>query len=199
MKQLLQHIEFEKLVRRVETGLSKDEAQSMDKHLLKCSECAGQLQKLKNFFSYSTQQSAETVPQATTANLLNVFKPKKPFEKISFAERLRGILTFDDWLPEFALNERLAFSDTRQILFQASNYDVDLRVNFFGGNCQVSGQIFPDCANGKIEISSAKVSEKASLNEYCEFVFPFIEEGVYSLRIDLENAVIEIPDISLLT
>jgi hypothetical protein len=199
MKQLLQHIEFEKLAQRVEGNLSAEEIQATDKHLLECTKCAGVLQKLENFLAYSSPKSFEPVPPATTAHLLNIYRPKKSPEKATFGERIRAILTFDDWLPEFALNERLAFSDTRQILFQAADYDVDLRINFFGGNCQISGQIFPDCASGQIEISSPRISEKASLNEECEFVFPFIEEGVYKLRIDLENAVIEIPDISLLT
>ena len=202
MKQLLEHIEFEQLVRRAGGGLSEIERRKTTAHLSVCADCAAQLRKLENFFAYSMQENFAPVPQATTARLLNVYQPKKPKKnhaRASFGQRVLGTLIFDDWLPEFVLHERLAFSDTRQFLYHASDYDVDLRVNFSGGGCRVTGQIFPDCASGQIEISSNKISEKVFLNQYCEFVFPVLEEGVYNLRIELENITIQISDVSLVT
>ena len=203
MKQLTQHIEFEKLVGLAESNMTANELQNMDEHLSECSHCVGLLQKLENFISYSQQQTYEAVPQPTTANLLNIFQPSKPIIKQTFTERLRGILTFDDWLPEFAVNERLAFSDTRQMLFRAADYEIDLRLNFAAGRCQINGQIFPDCAGAKVEISSEnfadKVSHKVLLNEYCEFVFPFVAEGIYDFKIILKDKEIEIPQIAFVS
>ena len=195
MKQLLQHLEFDELVRISEENLSNSE----DKHLADCGECQSNLQKLQNFFAFAESSQKESVPQATTAHLLNIYQPSKPQEKATLKQRLRGILTFDDWLPEFAVNERLAFSDTRQMLFRAGDFEIDLRLNFASGKCQINGQIFPDCAGAKVEISSNNFAEKVSLNEYCEFVFPFIAEGVYDFKIVLKDKEIEIPNITFVS
>lgn len=195
MKQLLQHIKFDELVRRAEGNLSNSE----DKHLAACAECQTNLQKLQNFFAFAEFSPQESVSQATTAHLLNIYQPSKPKEKATLKNRLRGILTFDDWLPEFAVNERLTFSDTRQMLFRADAFEIDLRLNFAAGKCQISGQIFPDCADGKVEISGEDFKEKVSLNEYCEFVFPFIAEGIYDFLITLKDQEIELPPISLVS
>jgi hypothetical protein len=203
MKSLLQkHIKFEKLVSRAERILCENEVITQNEHLSVCADCSENLRKLENFLAYTSQNNLveSTPPQRTTANLLNVFQPKKnPTAKKSLAEKILGVLTFDDWLPEFAVNERLAYSDTRQMLFRASDFEIDLRLNFFGGKCQVSGQIFPDCnmSEGMIEISSESVGEKVFLNECCEFIFPFIEEGIYDLRLDLGLETIELTGVSL--
>ncbi len=188
----LQHIKFEQLVHLAEAGLSDKIA---DKHLAECAECRANLQKLQNFFAFAESHATETVPQAATAHLLNIYQ--LPKQKTSFAKRLRGVLAFDDWLPEFAINERLAFSDTRQMLFRADGFEIDLRLNFANGKCQPSGQIFPDCKNGEIEIVTNNFTEKVAFNEYCEFVLPFVSEGIYDFKIRLKNAEIEINQISL--
>ena len=107
------------------------------------------------------------------------------------------MLAFDDW--QTALNERFTFSDTRQLLYKAENYDIDLRLNFIGDKCQLSGQILPDCEGAAIEILSEKVCEKTELNENCEFVFPLVSQNIYDLRIHFKDFFIEIPNFSLLT
>ena len=195
----LPHIEFEELVRRAEGNLSD----FTDEHLADCAVCRTNLQRLQNFFEFAENNSTETVPQATTAHLLNVYQPPKRAKKEGFVTRLKGVLTFDDWLPEFAVNERLAFSDTRQLLFRADDYEIDLRLNFAAGRCQINGQIFPDCAGAEVEISSEnfadKVSHKVLLNEYCEFVFPFVAEGIYDFKIILKDKEIEIPQIAFVS
>ena len=197
MKQLLPHIEFDRLVRLAEGNLSEVELQKTDKHLAACAECQSSLQKIQDFLAFAEIKTSKIVPQAATANLLNIYQPSKQTKKESFVKRLRGVLAFDDWLPEFAVHERLSFSDTRQMLFRADVFEIDLRLNFANGKCQISGQIFPDCAGGKVEISSEDFTEKVSLNEYCEFVFPFIKEGIYNFLISSDDKKIEIPQISL--
>ncbi len=188
----LQHIKFEELVRRAESDLSD---KLVDKHIAECGECRANLQKLQNFFAFAETTATESVPQAATAHLLNIYHP--PRRKPSFTKRLRGVLAFDDWLPEFAVNERLAYTDTRQMLFRAKGFEIDIRLNFVGGKCQPSGQIFPDCTGGEIEIVTNNFTEKVTLNEYCEFVLPFVSEGIYDFKIRVKNTEIEINQISL--
>jgi len=194
----MKHIEFEKLITNFEGLLRDSETEEIARHLTECEKCAAEAGKLENFFAYVKADKSEQVSQATTARLLNIFQAKKfvAAEKQSWSQRLFAKLVFDDW--QTALNERYAASDSRQLLYRAAGFELDLRLNFYDGKCQLSGQIFPDCGkNSIVEIFSDKSSEKVLLNDYCEFSFPFLNEGIYNLRFSLNETVIEIENFSL--
>lgn len=197
MKDLSSHIEFEKLVERAERQSNFDEAQKI--HLTECEKCASDWRRLENFFSTARIEPVE-VPQFVTANLLNIFQKPKSNEKESLKKRLLGALVFDDWLPEFAVQERRSMLDARQLLYRAGDYEIDLRLTFDDrGECQLSGQIFPDCeTGGKIKIFSEKTSVETNFDANCDFVLPLVPEGIYTLRLEISVSEIVIESISLL-
>jgi len=194
----MKHLKFEKLVNNFEGSLSLAEEQEVSNHLRACMECGALGAKLENFFRYVSADKNGEVSQADTARLLNIFQPRQPArgEGESTVKKLLAALVFDDW--QAALQERLALSDARHLLYRAAPFEVDLRLNFSGGNCQVSGQVFPDCTlSATAEIFSAETSEMIFLNDYGEFVFPPLKEGVYKFRLNSGETVIEIENLSL--
>jgi len=194
----MNHPEIEKLVKNFEGLLSLTEQREVSEHLNECVKCAALGAKLEDFFSYVNTFKIEQVSQADTARLLNIFKPKNNASaKGKFSsKRLIASLIFDDW--QMTVNERFAANETRHLLFKAERYEIDLRVHFFGGKCRVSGQIFPDCSkSATVEIYSEETSEKIFLNNYCEFVFPPVQEGIYNFRISSGETILEIENLSL--
>lgn len=189
------HLEFERLVAASESA-SANFSNAERTHLADCAGCAAQVRKLRNIFALAPRDFDETVPQSATANLLNIYQKTKAKPRETLASRLAGLLVFDDWQPEFALNERLSFQDTRQFLYRAGNCDIDLRLNFADEKCFVSGQIFSE-NRATVKIYNAKFSLETNLNEHGEFDFPPIEQESFNLRIDLENEMIEINDIPI--
>lgn len=193
----MKHIEFEKLLEIYERGEVSDE--KITAHLRVCPKCAARAAKLKNFLIYSKTDKSEKVGQRVTANLLNIFQPRKKSarRKKSFAEKILAKLVFDDW--QIALNERHGFSDSRQLLFKAGDFEIDLRLQLTDDKCRISGQIFPSCEKGSVEIYSEDFRLETETDENCEFVFSPVEQGVYDLRFDLDSHSILIEKISLLT
>lgn len=196
----MKHLEFEKLVKSFEGFESPAEEREVSGHLRSCSECAAQAAKLESFFRYANADKNAKVSQADTAKLLNIFRPKRQVSarRDSKIKRLFANLVFDDW--QTALQERLAFSDSRHLLYRAGQFEVDLRLHFAGGSCQVSGQVFPDCtssAGANAELFSAETSAKVFLNDCGEFVFPALKEGIYNFRLDSGETTIEIENLSL--
>lgn len=194
----MKHLKFEKLVNNFEGSLSLAEEREVASHLRECGECGALAARLENFFRYASADKNASVSPADTARLLNIFKPRNapraPSESI--IKKLLAALVFDDW--QTALQERLAMSDARHLLYRADQFEVDLRLHFSGGICQVSGQVFPDCASSATaEIFSAGTSEKIFLNDYGEFVFPPLKEGVYNFRLNSGGTTIEIENLSL--
>jgi len=155
------------------------------------------MRKLEKLFSVAKLES-KAVPQFVTANLLNIYRQPKRVEKKSLAKRLFGSLVFDDWQPEFAVRERVSYLETRQLLYRADRYEIDLRLTFGSGKCQVSGQIFPDCAVGVIKIWSKNTAAEINLNEHCEFILPLVDEGIYRLQAEMSGETVEIQNLSLL-
>lgn len=194
----MKHPEFEKLIGKFEDSLPKREAEEISRHLIECEQCAAEARKLSDFYSYIKADKSEEVPQATTAKLLNIFRGKKTAtaKKRTFSIKLLAKLVFDDW--ETALSERYAAADNRQLLFRADKFELDLRLVFFGGKCLLSGQVFPDCGeSATVEILSENTRETVSLNDYCEFTFSPLEEGIYKIRFSFAEIAIEIENLSL--
>jgi hypothetical protein len=194
----MKHLKFEKLVNNFEGSLSLAEEQEVLGHLRACTECGALAAKLENFFRYVKADKNGEVSQADTARLLNIFQPRKTsgVEGESRIKKLLAALVFDDW--QTALQERLAMSDARHLLYRAAPFEIDLRLHFSGGNCRVSGQVFPDCtSSATAEIFSAGTSEKIFLNDYGEFVFPPVKEGVYNFRLNSGETAVEIENLSL--
>jgi hypothetical protein len=194
----MKHLEFEKLLSSFEGFQSRAEEMEVSAHLQSCAECAAQAAKLESFFRYVSADKNAKVSPADTAALLNIFRPKRKVSDRAGSplKRLFANLVFDDW--QMALQERLAVSDSRHLLYRAEGFEVDLRLHFAGGSCQASGQVFPDCSpSASAELFSAETSEKVFLNDCGEFVFPALKEGIYNFRLNSGETTIEIENLSL--
>lgn len=107
-------------------------------------------------------------------------------------------LTFDSRQAGSAFGLRSLRTASRQVLYSALDMAVDLRVTAQDDECIVAGQIIREwCAGGSVGISGATGSAEANLNELCEFTFPPLQSGNYSLRIRLPDVEIEITELDL--
>ena len=179
---MMKHLTFAILVDRFEGRLGASDVESISSHVAECPACEADYRKLDEFFGYVNLKPTEEVPQAATANILNIFERRPAVEKPreSVLSRL-GVLVFDDWTT--ALNERYAGMDSRQLLYRADGFDIDLRIEFVGERCIVAGQVFPECPGAELTLCSESLSVRAPLNEIGEFTFDPVETGDYSLRI----------------
>ncbi len=187
----MKHVEIESLIRKFERQLPVSKEQEITSHLAECGECRAEAVKMQDFFAYAEKHVTGEVPQATTARILNLYQ-RKPAVSETPADRRPSIasLIFDDW--QMALNERFSGSDTRQFLYRLGTYEIDLRLELVGTMCRVTGQIFPECAGAKVEISSATHSAAASVNEFGEFTIDPVPQDDYDVRISINDEVLAI-------
>lgn len=191
----MKHIEFPQLIEKFEGTLADAEVRAIEAHLSTCPKCAAEAGKLEGFFSFAEPHALEDVPQAVTARLLNIYQ--RPLRKSESVRRRipTALLIFDDW--NAALNERYSFGDSRQFLYRIGAYDVDLRLSLRENDCSLSGQIFPDCAGGTVELVSETASETISFNENCEFEFEPVPHGIYRLLVTVGEDELVIDDLPL--
>lgn len=125
----------------------------------------------------------------------NIFRSRIAQPKKSLVSRIVAVLQMDLSPNRAAFGERSASANqARQMLFQAGDVSIDLRIKKDENNLRVSGQILGgDYANCLVTLSTGENSFKIRANELCEFAFSEITEGNYrlSLQNDEQEIVLE--------
>ena len=113
--------------------------------------------------------------------------------------RVVATLTFDSnsQTPAYGVRSGTA-APARQLLFSAGDFDVDLRLAAGVEGWTVSGQVLGPCGGGEVEVEGAEgAGARAALNDLCEFTLPPVPEGVYTLRLRVDEVEVEVPSLSL--
>ena len=200
MKQIFNHLPFEKLADMAEGRLLADERMKAEAHANGCPRCAAKLTELEKVFSLvRTDESVDAPPEIMT-RAVNLFRPRAvaASSSPSLVERIVAALSFDSLQMRPAYGVRSGQAAARQLLYSAGESDIDLRVAPSGEDWVVSGQVLgADCAGGEIELKGATGETRARLNEQCEFRLPPVPAGTYSLRLRLTDMEVEVPELEL--
>lgn len=173
----IQHIPWEQLTDLAANRLSIDEVEQVRSHLAVCAKCASQWALLDE--KANNNRTSET--------------GREP----SFIKHVVAVLNFDSRQLSPAFGIRSGQSVARQLLFSVGEYDLDLRVAPDDGAWVVSGQVLGECEHGQVELRAEDFSERASMNDLCEFYLPRVPPGSYSLMVYISNMVIEVPKFEL--
>jgi hypothetical protein len=163
-------------------------------HLAVCKKCFTTYQKIAEFFDHADRIRSQAVPQATTARLLNIFRPGSKHSPASMNNNFPR-LVFDDWTS--LVFERHAGIDARQLLYRSGVYEVDLRLEFVDDKCIVTGQLLPEVSNAHIEVSG-QGGHRYSVNaDSGEFEFEPLDQGTYDITISINGQDIALSDVPL--
>lgn len=115
----------------------------------------------------------------------NIFRTRVVEPKKSIVERVLAVLQMDLSPNRAAFGERSASaSQARQMLFQAGDASIDLRIKQDEKGLNVKGQILGEgFANCAVRISNANNSYETQTNELSEFEFAEISSGTYNLKL----------------
>ncbi len=125
----------------------------------------------------------------------NLFKSRALEQKPGIIERIVGILN-QELKPDAAVTgERSATGgQSRQMLFQAGDNSVDLRVTKKGETFELRGQILGDgCEEASVKLGQTEIVP----DEFGSFVFTNVSEGSYELLIRGEDREIVLKGIDL--
>lgn len=188
----MSHIEFVDLLRTFEQPeASLSRRPDVTEHLSDCTKCSAVYQKLSDFFDHSRRVKAERVPQATTAHLLNIFRP---LPKRSPEKPAAAFLVFDDWTS--IVYERHSGIDTRQLLYRVGEYEVDLRLEFVEDRCLLTGQVLPDAPGARVDVVGTNGDFSSVLTELSEFDVGPLSQGIYEITISSSPSIV-IKDVPL--
>jgi hypothetical protein len=139
---------------------------------------------------------AQDAPSDSVKWAKNLFRARRAETKKSFAQKVFAVLRIDLSGATPAFGERSASAaNARQMLFQAGENAIDLRVaaseNGFDLTGQILGAGFANCA--------VKLGEfETTANELSEFKFAEVPAGIYALALRADEKEIVIEQLNLL-
>ena len=196
------HIAFERLADMVEGRLSVEESATERAHLDSCARCSAQAAELGRVATLMRADTSVDAPRDLVFDAVQLFRSRRAEAAPGLLRRIVAALAFDSSTrtPAFGVRSGQA-APARQLLFGAGDFDVDLRLAAGEEGWTVSGQVLGPCVGGRVEAFASGALDdpaaRASLNDLCEFTLPPVPEGVYALRLRLNDTEIEIPELSL--
>jgi hypothetical protein len=114
-------------------------------------------------------------------------------------QRIVAVITADIAPGQLAFGERSGSAgQARQILFEAGENAVDLRITSANGKFDIRGQILGDgFENADIELASGDTKFTAKADEMSTFSFGSVSAGDYSLTVSNDSAEIVIEQLTL--
>ncbi|HEX3557595.1 MAG TPA: hypothetical protein VHU19_00205 [Pyrinomonadaceae bacterium] len=203
MKLAPEHITFERLADMAEGRRAQEDSRKVSAHLAACPACAGRLAEVERVTDLMRADSSVDAPRDVLMNAVRLFDARPAREGLAAGvlRRLVASLSFDSSAAGLAYGVRSGQAvASRQLIFSAGDIDVDLRLAHGAQGWAVSGQVLGECGGGWAELGGAGDAEgaaRAELNELCEFALPTVPAGSYTLRLGLDDLLVEIPDLDL--
>jgi anti-sigma factor RsiW len=191
----LSHIPFHRLVDWVEATLSTEEQLQLQQHLERCSQCRDALAEVKQLISLMQSDQAIDPPPAVTARALRIFQPRVAAPAPSLLQRIVATLQFDTLQSPLAMGMRSGAAPSRQLLFRAGDYDLDLRLTPTENapTWTIAGQVLGgDKRGGHVEVQNDEQRVQAPLSALNEFVLPLLPSGEYTLMVHLADEEITV-------
>ena len=164
------HIPFARLADLAEGRLAPEEAAEARAHLSDCTNCSAQAAQLGHLSALMRADTSEDAPPELVASVVRMFRARRAQEEQpGLLRRLVAALAFDSSSLRPAFGVR-------------------------------SGQVLGPCTGGEVELVDAagSTAARAALNDLCEFtLLPPTPDGTYALRLRLDDAEVEIPELSL--
>ncbi|HSE32584.1 MAG TPA: hypothetical protein VLA93_13510 [Pyrinomonadaceae bacterium] len=196
MKTDFQHIPFAELADLAEDRITAENRGKSMTHLTECSKCQNELHRLEQLIQSMRSDRESDVPRDLVAYAIGLFGQRRQTATQSRVRRIIAALSFDSGLnlaPAFGV--RSGDAQSRQLIYSAAGFDIDLRVVPEGDRYIISGQLLgEDCAGTTITIESEEQSASADLSELCEFSLPPVMPGTYVVTIRTSDVEVQIPE-----
>ncbi len=164
-------------------------------HLTACAVCAADLAWLSRTIELMRSDRGELPPPQVTARAKRLIR--QVARPASLRQRLTAHLQFDSAHAPLAFGMRSAAAGPRQLVFDAGDYTIDLRLRPAGAQLSLQGQVLGTPALGSAQLSGAGASYAAELNSTSSFAMPPVQPGSYTLILALDTVDITIPDLQL--
>ena len=155
--------------------------------------------KIEHIIQRMLADKSTDAPVAAIKYAKNLYRARAAAPKASIIQRVLAVMQIDLAPNKAAFGERSAAgSQARQMLFDAGENAVDLRVTAIKNGFDIRGQILGDgFENGEIEIANNEMSVKVKIDKTSGFKVSGLPAGKYDLTIRGKNSEIVLEQLEL--
>lgn len=201
MKLFNSHLSIEQIADAIENPLAARERRMFQSHLENCPHCAREYNNLAHSINLMRADKAADAPPEALTFAKNLFRTRKQFlpRAESLTKKIWASLKLDVAPYSTVFGERSASGGAeRQMLFEAGDFDVDLRIHSGENDFILAGQILGEVPEQiSLELQNQNFSRKAAVSELGEFKIENIPAGSYDLNLRFGESEIVIPELKL--
>jgi hypothetical protein len=200
MKFFNSHLSIKQIADAIDNRLPNGERDSFQSHLESCGHCAAEYKNLAHSINLMQSDYSIEAPLEALNFARNLFRTGKRFTPRSpAASRIFATLKLDvaPFAPVFGERSANASAE-RQMLFEAGEYDVDLRIRANDKGFNIAGQILGELSGQiSLKLQSADFTRETSVSEIGEFKIENVPAGNYELILQIGEAEIIISDLTV--
>jgi hypothetical protein len=198
MKIMSKHIPTKQLINLADGTLTDGESGNMQTHVKGCESCKTELSRFEKVLEAMRADVSADAPAESVMWAKDLFRTRQFAPRETMVQKVLAVLQVDLSQLSPAFGERSA-ATAAQMLFQAGDNSVDLRVSPAEKGVKLMGQVlgggFENCS---IVLSGGKKDITGNANELAEFTLTGVKAGTYEMtltsgtqQIVLENLVLK--------
>lgn len=185
------HLSPEQLIAAGEGTLSAESRL----HLATCARCTHEVAKVSRLLNLMATNDLETPPAQATTAVFAMLPPAAP--QPTLLQRLQAVLRMDSGTGSLAFGMRGGQGKSRQLLFSAGPYEIDLRLRPEAQGWVLMGQLLGEAEAGIVRITNGQHTFVSDINMMGEFMFSAVPAGTYTLIVAIEDMELEISNLDL--
>jgi hypothetical protein len=192
------HPPFDRLTDLAEGRVDDAARANLMAHIEGCASCTSSLSWLERTVGTMRATQLEEPPPSVVSRAARLLRQRTASDipRPGLISTLARLL-FDSGQTAggLAFGLRTGPAASRQLLFSAGEYELELRIQVVNDRWTISGQVLGACdGTGAVEISGS-ISRRAQLNDVCEFVLEALPAGAYRLSVELADGQIDVPEL----
>lgn len=199
------HPPFHRIADLAEGLLEGPDRVTVQRHVSSCERCSADLTWLNHTIGLMLTDRTESAPEHVLNRAVRLFRQHRieaQARPVGALQRLIGVLSFDSAVGAPAFGLRVGVDEgTRQMIFDAEPYEVELRTRTTPDGATVAGQVLGPIGPmeaADVELIGGDVRVTAPLTELLEFNLQPVPPGTYRLELRIDRATsIEIPSLTL--
>lgn len=193
---------IDQLFALTQNQLPVEQAQRIHVHLdTGCVECRDRLNQLHQMQTITNSPHFIKPPDRLPPQATRLFAGHQPNPRQTPLKRLPAVLLVDSFAEGQPLGFRSIGSMSRQMLFRAGHYDINLSLDYVEQHraIDIMGQPVPlgasldTVAGAEVELlRESTIAGTTQSNEFGAFILSTIPEGIYDLRIKLTDTELDV-------
>lgn len=182
------HISFARLVDWVEKRLPIETQSQVQTHLATCVQCQREAAQIERMLSTMRSDTAVDPPPGVVDRAVRLFD-RRVASTPTLRQQIMATLRFDSLTMPLAFGTRSGALAPRQLLFNAGDYDLDLRItpSEQPEHWLLSGQLLGVATAAGTVVCSGATTYTATLSSLGEFTLPPVASGTYTLAVQLPD------------